>query len=315
MLEELKKYKVIGRKDDIDYIINDVFGEKSLTKRDAFLLSVNRSKNQFDFYAILRLLEYFKLIISENDKYHLTKKVKEMQGNKLQFDLWFINEIIEELCEKNYLTNQMFEFIPSKQLYLFRKEYFDLQLSQLRDLLVSYGFFLLERENFITKFYIAKNYEKKIEDLLSKKSRAMSLQDLYKKMQEDAKIGELAEQFVINYERIRLNNCSQYPIKQISVVDVNAGYDIASFKSEKSLSYDRFIEVKAVNIKCEFYWSKAEIEAARIMQDAYYLYLVEVAKMKYSNYIPKIIQNPFKNVFKSEQWLLEPQSYKVTYAN
>lgn len=313
MLEELKEYKIIGRKEDIDYVIYDVFGEKALTQRDASMLTLNRSKYSNDFNAILRLLVYFNVIVLENDKYYLPDNIAKMTSDRLDFDCWFVCKLIEALCDENFITNQMFEFEPDKHLYLFKKEHFSLQYSQLRDLLVSYGFFLLEREKYNTKFYVAKQYEKKIEQLLKKKAHTMTIEDLQKKVQEDAEIGELAEQFVLEYERERLNYHDPYLIRQVSLFDVSAGYDIASYNSDKSILYDRFIEVKAVNSKMEFFWSKSEIEEAKRKRDSYYLYLVESAKLVKKDYIPQIIRNPYENLFLSDEWLMEPQSYKALH--
>ena len=100
-------------------------------------------------------------------------------------------------------------------------------------------------------------------------------------------------------------------VKRISEIDVSAGYDIVSFENSKSFNYDRYIEVKSFSGQPHFYWSKNEIEVAKLYGDRYYLYLVNIEKITKSNYDPTIIRNPVKTVMCSENWLMQPTSYLV----
>jgi len=45
---------------------------------------------------------------------------------------------------------------------------------------------------------------------------------------------------------------------------VNAGYDIQSFNDNKSIIIDKFIEVKSYEGTPYFYWSKNEVEVAKL---------------------------------------------------
>lgn len=77
--------------------------------------------------------------------------------------------------------------------------------------------------------------------------------------------GERAEQFVLSYEAKRLEgHPTLSKIKQISVIDVTAGYDILSYNGVDSEKLDRFIEVKSYLGSPHFYWSQNEIEKARL---------------------------------------------------
>ncbi|WCT14232.1 DUF3883 domain-containing protein [Mucilaginibacter jinjuensis] len=89
----------------------------------------------------------------------------------------------------------------------------------------------------------------------------------------------------------------------VAEYSVAEGYDIASFNTEESISNDRFIEVKSFNGQPYFFWSRNEIDIARIKKHDYYLYLVDRLKINDIDYIPTIIQNPHSEVLmKEEVW-------------
>lgn len=89
-----------------------------------------------------------------------------------------------------------------------------------------------------------------------------------------------------------------------------AGYDIVSFECRQSQELNRFIEVKAVS-GSGFYWSRNEYEIAKLKEESYYLYLVELNKINEMDYIPEIIQNPALNIMEKDEWFVEAQSYFV----
>ncbi|MBR6245054.1 DUF3883 domain-containing protein [bacterium] len=144
-----------------------------------------------------------------------------------------------------------------------------------------------------------------------KQKPLLSIEELQKKLQLDIKSGEQAEKFALEYEMIRLKQAgiNKEPVR-ISSIDVMAGYDMVSYESESSTSYDRFVEVKAIS-KNGFYWSKNEYETAMLKADKYYLYLVDLKNIDKPGYAPDIIQNPAMTVMKSEGWFAEAESYHI----
>ena len=74
---------------------------------------------------------------------------------------------------------------------------------------------------------------------------------------------------------------------------------------------DRFIEVKSYFQKLHFYWSQNEIEKAKLYEDKYFIYLVDMSKVDDPEYEPQIIENPGTNILESDSWILSPTSYKV----
>ena len=100
-------------------------------------------------------------------------------------------------------------------------------------------------------------------------------------------------------------------IELISDVYVNAGYDIISFNDLDSFIIDRFIEVKSYREEISFYWSKNEVEKAKELATKYYIYLVDRSLMNKKDYVPKIIQDPYKKIFENEFWKKETENWKI----
>ncbi|MDD5781507.1 MAG: DUF3883 domain-containing protein, partial [Muribaculaceae bacterium] len=99
-------------------------------------------------------------------------------------------------------------------------------------------------------------------------------------------------------------------IRQISHIDVSAGYDIISFHDEVSLKR-RYIEVKTYRGAPHFYWSANEIDSAKIRGVDYFLYLVNADRIFEQGYVPEIIQNPYSTIINSSDWKLTPSSFLV----
>ena len=100
-------------------------------------------------------------------------------------------------------------------------------------------------------------------------------------------------------------------MKQISVIDVSAGFDILSYEDETSTAYDKFIEVKSFYGNMHFYWSENEIETAKLYEGRYYIYLIDASRVNVPEYEPIIIKNPAMAILASESWIMSPTSYLV----
>lgn len=70
--------------------------------------------------------------------------------------------------------------------------------------------------------------------------------------------------------------------------------------------------MKSYSERLEFYWSVNEVESAKDLADKYFLYLVDRSKLSDSDYSPKIIQNPYQNVFENDLWIRESQTWKFS---
>jgi Domain of unknown function (DUF3883) len=77
-----------------------------------------------------------------------------------------------------------------------------------------------------------------------------------------------------------------------------ANYDIESVTLVRGKPSPRFIEVKAVSPDSfRFFWSKEEVEAARLLEPDYFLYLVPVGSNRRAdvNRI-RIVENAFASI-------------------
>lgn len=138
--------------------------------------------------------------------------------------------------------------------------------------------------------------------LEAKSKSPTSLDEFQEVLRAREKLGREAELQVLKFESARLRNRSGLAkrIKHVAAENVGAGYDILSFtESANDAGFsDRLIEVKAVSsIDFKFYWSRNEIEAARVHGQNYFLYLVPVSRSGFDMQKLKIIQNPFKQVY------------------
>ena len=73
--------------------------------------------------------------------------------------------------------------------------------------------------------------------------------------------------------------------------------------------YDKFIEVKSFSDREQFFWSKNEVQVAKILLDQYYLYLVDRRHEKDDNFCPIIIQNPYNSIYEDSKWHKETESW------
>jgi len=133
------------------------------------------------------------------------------------------------------------------------------------------------------------------------------------KAQEEA--GLMAELWFLEREKIRLAKHPLFDsINHVSLIDVSIGYDIATFDSVKSLSYDRFVEVKSYSGNLSFYISRNELETAKLCGDTYYLVLINRDKIHHDDYVPIEFKNPYQLLMSSNRpdWIdINPESFKV----
>ena len=158
------------------------------------------------------------------------------------------------------------------------------------------------------------------EKLISLKiKRKITLKQLERNLEQQKKIGNIAEEIVLNFEKNRLKNLGfeeeSNNIRRISIDFTNAGYDIESFSGKaKNGLPDRFIEVKGtVKKEFEFHWSTNEINVAKNLGSNYWIYYV--SEIDVQNQIspndPKMINNPYDNIFSSDLFQKNIESYRI----
>ena len=312
MLQELKKYNDFGNINDIMYFFLEIISTRKLSKKDIRILTSNLPEKIINGEALLIFGLAFGIMNynSETQKYALGDEYRNFIEMPDLFRKNMFDNVISELFSKEYLTNKYFEFDIHLQRIRFKNEIFPLDKSSYRNLLVSIGFIEIEKNDKTIHFFITKDNDKIIEEILKEYREKMTLAQLKKSMEEKAIVGEKAEKFALEYEKRRLKESKfcDY-IRQISHIDVSAGYDIVSFESINSIKIDRYIEVKAVKSDFQFYWSLNEYNSAKTKGNKYCLYLVELSKIENVDYEPYIIVNPYEFFEENSDWVIQTQTF------
>jgi len=190
---------------------------------------------------------------------------------------------------------------------------FGLKYANFKQLLIDFDVIKIHPTVEIKKFIINSRYKKLFDKTILPeiKKRKVGIEEFQITLEQKQIYGEEAEKFVLRFEFNRLNGNKQ--IDWVAEYSVNDGYDIASFNAEESITNDRFIEVKSFSGQPYFFWSRNEIDIARIKKKEYYLYLVDRDKINDIEYIPTIIQNPYTEVLMNET-LWEQRIEKIRFS-
>ena len=273
----------------------------SLTK----LRSHHTGKLCLNILPTLLLLEAMGYISVEGDSIEISSLFKMFEDEET-FVVFFSDLLVDYLLDEDVISLDSLKYDSQGDCFILGRNGIKYKHASYRNLLLSLGV-ISKREDGSFMF------EKKIDTIIEiaptrnkKKSEERLLQELEQQRLE----GLAGELFVLKYEHNRLNG---HPfidkIKQISVIDVAAGFDIISFNNNKSSKLDRYIEVKTYRGKPHFHWSVNEIRTSKIRADHYYLYLVDYDKITKQDYEPIIIQNPSDFFVDNEDWNITPESY------
>ena len=313
MLEELKKLKYQGGKEGILFFLCDVVGNNKVSIADAGILCSHSVGKRYltveDLIAYCKVFEWIEL---NNDGITLSENIKDTISDKVRLNNQLIDSTVGLLFNSKIINPTMFFYDVLLDCYCFKNELLPLTLSTVRNTLISQGFFEITRKNQKTLFYVASQYDEIIKKYCKETRKQVTIDQLKAKLADDELAGERAEMLVLEYERHRLFSPLSEKVKRISEIDVAAGYDIISFNTNQSTTYDRFIEVKAVSGK-GFYWSRNEYEIAKLKGDNYYLYLVSLSTSDQDSLI-EIVPNPVESIIeKGDEWVVETQSYHIKH--
>lgn len=324
MLEDLSKYTNLGTPQYFKELfnqfkarkgkwtihnINEHFSNRMIDGRVIFdgcipmLLSIKFFKKKKG--KILICKDFF--LNYQDNKEYLSNKILEKIFLEFKEDVSF-NEIFSQ---SNISYDVIYKYI------LINNSAFRFKFASFKQLLIDLDFLTFYSGNNLNKLIINPKYRKlfDLNILPLIKKRKFNLIDLYKQLEQKKINGNLAEDFVLDFEKSRLGKQKYSSIEKISEYDVAAGYDILSFESKNSLMIDRFIEVKGYTKNVSFYWSRNEIDVSKIKKDNYYIYLVDINKIENKNYIPIIIKNPFLNVLNNKKWNKCVENFFITENN
>ena len=148
---------------------------------------------------------------------------------------------------------------------------------------------------------IVPDYLDYVEQIKEGVPKPMTQKQLEAILAEQKRIGDLAEEFTVEYEKKRLRkkklNSESKKVQKISTKYVNKGYDVESF-SKKSKEANLFIEVKGRKWDLtSFIISINEIKTAKRLGEKYAIYFWNNVGSKNPPKEPlKIINDPFRKL-------------------
>lgn len=306
MSKGLRRYSSIGNKEGILFLCGKVMTGKvenipSVKDSCSFIDGIDLNVD----CGLVALVELGLLKIEGDECIGDVLVAKSM--NREQFMVQFNFYCFKYLVDNRFLKKEDVHYSETLDLFYIPNCAFGFGLAVIRNLLISLNA-LIPCGHDLT---INAEYEPFFLKLFSQKIN-VTQSELLLQIERKREIGEAGEQFVLDYE-LRRCHFSQFQIqkiKQISLIDVTAGYDIISFHDEQS-NLRRYIEVKTYIGQPHFHWSVNEVSAAQLRGEDYFIYLVDYSKINTKGYIPIIIQNPYKVIFFAGKWLAKPDSFFV----
>lgn len=214
--------------------------------------------------------------------------------------------LVSQMCDEGIIDCKAIQFDEdSGRYYLAKFGNISLGYATLRNLAISAG--VLADEG--SRIYLDETALRYVMPL-AMKLNGMSPGELAKKQAKNQEVGAQAEEVALAYEQRRLGEVKGKEILQVSKVSVSSGFDIASFDSEESASFDRFIEVKAIG-KSGFFMSSNELDTAARLGDRYWLYLVDLSRCNEDGYEPQGIQNPHHHLSAQGGWRVVPTNFHI----
>lgn len=257
--------------------------------------------------AFSMLLESMDLLTFEDSNKTIIKEVSEslLTPEENQLKEFFCQTYTRFLINEKILPTGALKYDEISDFYKIEFSAINFKYACYRNLLCSLGIFTMPNEG---KYIVSPS----ILDIFEENQNAMSEETLLKILEKEREQGDLGEEYVVAYEKNRLKNHLEcLKIKRISKLDVSAGFDIVSFIDEKSKALDLCIEVKTYSGKPHFYWSKNEMEQAKLRTIHYSIYLVDYKEIGNANYTPIIINDPISFFADNPNWLIETESYSI----
>ncbi|MBN1812750.1 MAG: DUF3883 domain-containing protein [Anaerolineae bacterium] len=165
---------------------------------------------------------------------------------------------------------------------------------------------------------VVPEYVTLVRDMLANRNGTTDA-ELADALMERRKLGDCAEEAVLEYERSRLRALGRGAeaslVRRISQLDAAAGYDIESYDGDKPLfDYDRFIEVKASQAQdLRFYWTANEYQVAKQRGERYWIYFVgDFRNDQADQIVPIMIQDPASRLSQVKELEIETSTYIVT---
>lgn len=310
MLDELKRYNTVGDVSGMAYFAKVVLSDDRIQKTAAQKICSLQNNIRLNFNAAVAFFSYLGLIEQTGPWLYATEagKLLRTQVDTPSFGVNICTLCFEKIIAEGVIDSEAIHFSVIQERYYIERYGFSVSAAIFRNILLQHKA-LTEVDG---KLLINHSFEALFEKQQKKANRTKTLEKLKEELENQELQGARAELFVLEYEKRRLGSAAlSEKVKQISTIDVSAGYDIVSFAGPGSTSYDRFIEVKSYQGGVHFYWSENEIATAKLHGDKYYLALVDDSKLSVPGYAPLFIRNPAGEILETDAWILTPTSYLI----
>lgn len=281
-----------------------VNGVKSLNTLKQ-LKSHHTGKLCLDLLPAILLLEEMGYISFDGETIQIIQMPLKF-SDESEFTMYFSDVLLNFLIKEDIILLDSLSYNSQEDKFILLQKGIKCKHASYRNLLLSFGVISKRGDGNY-------HFEKLIDTIISlaplrrKKKAEIELLESLERQRQEGLAGEL---FVLEYEKKRLKeHIHLSKIKQISTIDVSAGYDIISFENLDSLSLDRYIEVKTYKGKAHFHWSYNEIRVSKIRSDHYFLYLVDYNRINEEDYSPEIIQDPSLYFKGNNEWICSPESF------
>ena len=281
----------------------------SKMRQTSFVESVYRER-ALHFQETLKFLQDIVWIKVVQDQLELTPEANRFRARPFRNYLGE-SSVIEAVTEKDnpyqrLLVSYLKEFYTNgNQVICTPSAQSRLEHGDIRNLLMQFGMVshradddsYVLHEDAAHLYFWAKN-----------SSGAASKEQLHKSASRKDALGTAAEEIVLNFEKNRVGFEFVSFVHHISSKIPGACFDIQSVSIDGDVHFPRFIEVKAVPISsCQFFWSSAELEAARVLRERYFLYLLpSLGNDRFDLDRMEMISNPYSTIYQNpESWSKE----------
>ena len=295
---EINRYNNFGSKEGLFFVYRHIKeGILSVTSLRQFVVR-NPGHVDVELNAAILLFTFLDVLDYDIELDKIVLKNKDLSS----FDCFvsFLEmKIIDFALRENIINLETVSYDAPKDRFYIYKKCIQMKFACFRNLLLTLN--VLENRTSNT-YYVSPSFVKFIQPHVKKK-KVISQEELLAQLNRQMEQGEAGESFVLEYEKKRLQGHHNIEaIKQVSVIDASAGYDIASFNDLDSKKLDRFIEVKTYSGKLNFHWSSNEMDIAKLKSKHYFIYLVSFEDIGKDGYVPLIIQDPISYFKSHTEW-------------
>lgn len=307
MLEELTVYKSFGTTEHLAVIARSI-SSGPCTVDDLFVIANSNGTVEIPrIPAAIALLQELEFCTEDDGRIAGSESINSLMHDAQPLGIAIGLKLLKCMIDQGLLSVARIQYDLEKGRGYLRQRDIPLRYSQMRNYLIDAGLLVVDKDRAL--------FEPITSDILRTKAavleKGMTPEELIEKLERDKTAGAEAEAFVMQYERKRLGMSFENSIRQVSLISVSAGYDIASFETAQSAYHDRFIEVKAIGHN-GFYLSANELQAAKKLAGQYHLYLVDMKEKDREGYCPVIIQDPSSYFVESSDWRVVPDGYHIT---